>query len=180
VFDKALASFVLNSTEPELVLPEIGRILKPGGRLLIQEWGPADELTDCVNQIFPLYLTECPSKQLTLLREQWDEDLPWDKFETADDIKHALIVAGYSEIVINQVSSPVVFKSVADFVKYKLTWPSRRFELAEMPSEARRLCMADLTENLEPYTEQDGTLVWQPEVIRLSATYGHDRTSDDC
>jgi SAM-dependent methyltransferase len=168
-FDKAIASFVLNSTNPEFALMEIARLLKRPGKLFIQEWGEVDSLTEIIDDIFPLYIVDQPSEQLAALRAEWELEIPWDAVEGLSDISDLLHRIGYTIASIVTVSEPIEFSGVKEFINYKMAWPSRALELAEIPDETRRLCLADLFENLQSYTEPDGKLIWRPQVVRIAA-----------
>ena len=54
-------------------------------------------------------------------------------------------------------------------MNYKFAWPTRKAEIEAMSSEVLNLCASDLEENLSALTNDDGTLSWEPNVVRLTA-----------
>ncbi len=169
IFDVALASFAFNSTDPRISFAEANRILSPGGRLVLQEWGSTDALSNLVSETIVEYMVDDPPPDLARLRAEISASTPWDDLESADGIVACLAEARFGPIQSFTDVDSVPFQSVDDFLRYKLAWPSRRAEILAMPAEVRRLCLADLRENLIAVADGSGKLVWSPEVIRIVA-----------
>lgn len=167
--DLALASFAFNSTDYRRAFVEVRRILTPPGRLVFQEWGAPDEMSERASDIIAAYMVDDPPDDLADMRASMELPLPWDELENAGDIIHALGEAGFVEIEGGPQTSGIEFPDAETFIRYKLAWPNRRAELAAMPDDVRHLCIEELRESLAAYTEADGRLIWRPEVIRLSA-----------
>lgn len=168
-FDVALAAFVFNSTDPKSSFLETKRVLKLGGRLIMHEWGTEDHLSALLADTIVEYAVETPSSELGEIRCATDIPLPWDDLEDMDSLCDELVSCGF-DVVSAQVISPVViFESVQQFMQYKFAWPTRKAEIDAMSSEVVKLCLSDLEENLSAHTNVDGTLNWEPNVVRLSA-----------
>lgn len=168
-FDVVLVSFALNGGDPGLSLPEMWRVLAPGGRLAIQEWGVLDPLSELVSETMAGYVVEHPSPALCAMRAVIEAPAPWDDLDGPDDVAALVERVGFSGVEM-AVERPLVrLPGVETFIRYRLAWPSRRAEVDAMSVEARQLCLSDLRENLAAHTEPDGSLCWQPEVIRICA-----------
>jgi len=168
-FDIVLAAFAFNSTDPKVSMKEASRVLRPGRRLVIHEWGSVDDISEFVTETLALYATDDPDPELADFREAQELDLPWDDIYDVDDIEEILRGAGFDATEVGVVTIPVPFKSIEDFIGYKLAWPSRRMEFEALPDSVQKLCLADLLENLELCLQEDGTFVWEPNIIRINA-----------
>lgn len=168
-FDVALAAFAFNSTDPTLSLSEAQRVLKSGGRLVLAEWGHTDVLSQLLYDILEEYQVEEPSPELAARRAARQRPHPWDALENLDDLKAALVQAGFDRVRIRAAIVTVKFKDVADFIRYKLAWPSRHAEVEAMLHETRALFLSDLHENLSQHTNRAGHLIWQPEIVLAQA-----------
>jgi SAM-dependent methyltransferase len=168
-FDLALAGFAFNATDPSRSLGEVLRVLKPGGRLIMQEWDALDPLSKLVVDTLAEYAVDSPPPELAALREMLGRPIPWDDLEDEADLERLLNQTGFVSVEMESLSIPVPFDSVEAFIRYKTGWPSRQAELAAMPEDVRKLCLSDLAENLNAHARRDGSLIWQPHVIRARA-----------
>lgn len=168
-FGLALASFAFNSTDPRVSFPEVCRVVRPAGRLVLQEWGEADALGELVSDTLAAYALDEPPEPLRLLREATEQPVPWDELETVEDIEDAVASSGFAVERFEVAAAEVRMASLDAFLRYKLGWPSRRAELEAMPPDVRRLMLNDLHENLSPHLSADGSLLWRPGLIRISA-----------
>jgi SAM-dependent methyltransferase len=169
VFDLALAGFAFNATDPSLGFGEVFRVLKPGGRLVMMEWDTLDALSELVSDTIVEYAVDDPPPELAAMRKLLGNHIPWDNLEDETDLEGLLKQTGFVSVETESLSIPVRFESVEAFIGYKTAWPSRQAELAAMPEDVRRLCLSDLAENLNAQAQLDGSLMWQPNVIRARA-----------
>ncbi|NDJ54882.1 MAG: class I SAM-dependent methyltransferase [Chloroflexi bacterium] len=165
--DVILAALAFNSGDPSAAFPEVRRVLRPGGRMALAEWGTADDLSELVSDTVILYSVDEPPDWLAPFRDPLD--LPWDRYDTSDDIVEELERRGFQRIErsLETLSIPI---TVEAFMRYKLAWPIRDAELAAMDEEARQLCLSDLRENLLAATTEEGLLRWQPNLVFVRAT----------
>lgn len=168
-FNVVLASFAFNSTDPPLSLREAWRILKPGGRLVLQEWGTPDPLSEIVTGTLAEYASEEVPPALAAMRQDIYASMPWDDLEGSDDLRSVLKGAGFRRFRVNVVTPSVRFQGAEVFLRYKLAWPIRRAELEAMPEDVRQLCLNDLRENITARCDSRGRLIWRPNIIRLRA-----------
>jgi ubiquinone/menaquinone biosynthesis C-methylase UbiE len=168
--DAALASFSFNSTDPAAALVEAYRVLRPSGRLMMQEWDAPDQISDLVSDLFAEYLVDDPLPELERLRDQMQQPIPWDDVESVEALRQLFVDTGFTSVDVQHLSPQVVLPDAETFLRYKLAWPIRAAELIAMSDEVRALCLSDLRENIAPYVQREtGQLIWQPNIIRIEA-----------
>jgi len=69
-FSLVVASFGLNATDPTHSLRAIRRVIAPGGRLAIQEWGPTGTLDLAINDLLADYAAEEPGEHLFVAEQR--------------------------------------------------------------------------------------------------------------
>jgi ubiquinone/menaquinone biosynthesis C-methylase UbiE len=168
-FDAVLAVFALNSTDPKSVLAEAHRVLRPGGRIAAAEWHERDNLSEIFSDIFLEYCVDDPPAPLAQLREQLEQPIPWDELETVEELQTLVGKAGFERIRLDYVSPRIVLPDINAFVRFKMAWPIRVAEFAAMPPEVQKLCMSDIRENIAPHTDAAGQVIWEPNILVLSA-----------
>jgi ubiquinone/menaquinone biosynthesis C-methylase UbiE len=166
-FDVVLGAFSFNSTDPARVFPEALRVLAPGGRLVMQEWGSDDEPSEIVREVVADYIIDDPPPPLAALREAFSTPDAWDKLEGIEDLVQMLEQVGFQEVITLQERRPIRFENIDAFLGYKLAWASRHEEVEAMPDEIRDLFFGELHEQLEPYCAKDSSMMWEPEIVRV-------------
>jgi SAM-dependent methyltransferase len=167
-FDAILALFAINSSVPLTAMSEAYRTLKPGGSLILQEWGTTDEMSDLLGDTLADYAVDNPPDDLARKRRDQQDHHPWDELETSDDIVALMREAGFTEVAVQIQTPEVMLPDPEAFIRYKLAWPIRRAEFEAMSPEIQQLCLSDLTENLGSLAEADGRLCWRPNVVLVS------------
>lgn len=168
-FDAALAVFALNSTDPEQVLREVSRVLRPGGRLAAAEWHETDTLSELFSDIFVEYSVDDAPPHLEALREQLEQPIPWDNLETVDELDELVERTGFKDIRLHYEHPKIALSSISAFIQFKMAWPIRAAEFAAMPPDIQRLCMSDLRENIAPHANAAGQVIWEPNILILTA-----------
>lgn len=171
-FSLVVASFGLNATEPGRSLRAIKRCLAPGGRLAIQEWGPADAASRAVDDLLAAYAVAKPDAALAALREAQDSLGPlWrDYLQDADDYADWLEDAGFAVLDAAECAPVRIRLDVVDvFLRYLLAWTFRSREVEAMAPDARSAFLAAVRARLAQDAGPDGSLIWQPAVIRVRA-----------
>ncbi|MBO9309672.1 MAG: class I SAM-dependent methyltransferase [Chloroflexi bacterium] len=160
------ASFGLNHSAPRRALRELARVLRPNGLLLCQEWGTLDDLSRAFEVAFEQVLAAhgraAPAFELP---ELWQAQL-----QDAEDYCTAFKAAGFSLAWAREAAFvDIRFPDVRAFIAYKLAWPARRLPFESLSDSARRECLNALQTALAPHCATDGSLLWQPPLIRLCA-----------
>jgi len=169
-FDVVLAAFSFNHTDPSHSFSEAARVLVPGGRLVIQEWGANDAPSDIAYDAVVEYAVEDPPPPLAALREVISTPDAWDEsIDGIEDLTRAIEAAGFRELALHQETPSIHFESIDAFLSFELAWASRHEELEAMPPEWRDLLFSELHDRLEPHLTDESKLIWQPEVIRVRA-----------
>ena len=172
--DVAIASFGLGDCHPDRVFRAIARVLRPGGRLYSQEWGPYDRSGDpraIVNDTLADYVTEAAEGLRQRFRQHLAVPRPWDtRLQDSDDYVEALAEAGFIRVKVTE-SRPVtvIFDAgVSQFLDYVLAWAPQQMELQAMSIADRRAFHQAATQRLAPFCDATGKLHWQPLVFRAS------------
>lgn len=168
-FDVVLGSFSFNSTEPSRVFPEAWRVLVPGGRLVMQEWGQSDLLSEIVYDVLVEYSVDDPPAPLAAMREAMDMPGEWDDLESLEDLRNALTQSGFHNVEVVETTEMVLFLGIDAFLEYKLAWDTRHQEVSAMPEDMRQLMFSEMQDRLEPLCNGDESLSWSPEIIRVRA-----------
>lgn len=171
-FTLLTASFALHATLPARSLPALRRALAPGGRLVIQEWGPADALHLAVDDLLARYASESPPAALAALRAALGSLPPlWsDLLQDVEDYQEWLAEARFG-VEHAEESAPVTVRipSADAYLRFLLARPDRRAELDGMDEEARAAFLAAARERVAAAAEPDGSLRWTPVLLRVTA-----------
>lgn len=173
-FDLIVSSFGLNATDPARSLTEIRRVLRPEGRLCLQEWGalhPLDALVADALEIYAVADEDAPV-ELVALRDFLEEERPWYRhLQDVDDYQTMLTEMGFIEVEARE-HKPVALKlTVETFMNYRLSWTSRKWELDAMDDSARGDCIDRMRTHLYEKVDADGLLTYDPMLFRVRA-YG--------
>lgn len=164
-FDVALAAFCLNETEPAAALAEARRVLRPGGRLALLEWGPADARTRLVDEVLAEHATDGAAgfqAEMRALAGWWR---PWDEaVGSLADVAALLRAAGFTDVRCEEVVARLRFDDAGAFTRYALAWSPRRVEVDAMPPARRAAFERALRAALG-----EGALVWEPALFRAVA-----------
>lgn len=167
-FHVALASFGFNGIDPQLVFPEIRRILRPGGRLIFQEWGEVEEASRIVKQAVKGRRVPQAEGFLADLRLLGDTPDAWDELEDEEDIARLLRKVGFREVKVFIEQEAVPLEPLV-FFEYKTAWAPYQAELAAMAAEKRAAVQAEVLDRLKAWLGPDGRFIWKPELVRFIA-----------
>lgn len=170
-FDLITASFSLNATDPARSLRALRRLLVPGGRLAIQEWGPMTALDHAFGDAFADCLCADPPAPLAALRAAL---IAWpgrwgDHVQDMEDYGAWLHAAGFRAVHATEAAPVALSLSLEQFVAYKLAPADRQAELAALAADARAACMAEIRARLGAFATPAGDVVWRPVVFRVQA-----------
>lgn len=167
-FAVALASFGFNGVDPFQVFPEVWRILQPGGRLALQEWGEVDEASKLVKQTVKAHKVKQAQGFLADLRRLADTPRAWDELEDEEDMARLLRRVGFGRVKILIEQEAIPFEPRA-FFQYKTAWTPYQAELAAMSQTERTAVETEVVDRLSGWAGADGRFIWQPELIRIIA-----------
>jgi ubiquinone/menaquinone biosynthesis C-methylase UbiE len=171
VFSLVIASLGVNATDPNRLLRAIRRVMAPGGRFVLQEWGPADPTNAVIREALNEYALDQPGGWAGRLRELSESAPPaWgDYLQDVDDYRDWLSDAGF---VVEHASesAPVTLRlPVETCLAFWLAWPGRFEEVEAMDGRTRAAFWTDTTARLVALAGPDGSLVWRPVVFRVTA-----------
>jgi ubiquinone/menaquinone biosynthesis C-methylase UbiE len=171
-FSLVIASFGLNGTDPQDSLRAIRRAVAPGGRFVLQEWGPIPPLDRALNEILGKYALEEPGEPLSSLRDWLDDDpASWrDHLQDVDDYREWLSEVGFT-VTDAAEHAPIAIRipSAEYYLAFRLAWPPRFEEVQVMDESTRSAFYAESLARLEPITAPDGSIRWEPVLFRVTA-----------
>ncbi|GIK62263.1 MAG: hypothetical protein BroJett018_00570 [Chloroflexota bacterium] len=171
-FDLVIASFGFNATRPHKSLKESFRVLKPGGRLVFQEWGGLHEFDQLVGEVIAPYTVEDNDAppELVALRDFLDADRVWhEDLQVEEDYQEFLDILGFVNITTREFAPLKLRLSVEDFIDYKTAWTSQLYEFAAMSPSVQRAYLAELENRLYRHADEDGILTYDPLMFRVMA-----------
>jgi SAM-dependent methyltransferase len=158
-FDLIAASFGLNATHPRRTLRALWRLLRPGGVVLLQEWGAMDQAVYAVQSVLEAYIPLALEDQFDAYHASFDT---WENFfQTSEDYAELFAEYGFVEIEASESAPVIVSADREAFLAYQLVWPSAQAILAAQDDPA------PLYANLRAVLPS--IVNWQPNLIRLSA-----------
>lgn len=173
--DAACASFGLAECDPGRALRAVARVLRPGGRFALQEWGPLDgpddprALVDDTLSAFATIETPTADPAHAQVLAYAGEARAWDmRLQDTEDYTDQLNRAGFSMISVSE-SRPVTIhfaQGIADWLAYTLAWSPRRLLLRRLPPVEQVAFRAAVAARLRPLLHPDGSLTWQPRLLR--------------
>ncbi len=167
-FDFVIASFGLNLTQPRRVLGRIHKLLKPGGWLAVQEWGPIDPASQIIDDVFADFVTDPVAE---MIAELLPAQTNWgDWLQDTDDYYDLLNVLGYiNPDASESTPSTVKTSSIYRFIGCKAAWLPYQLTLATLDARLRTRLFDNLYTRLTPFIAPDGSFTWTPPLFRVTA-----------
>jgi ubiquinone/menaquinone biosynthesis C-methylase UbiE len=171
-FTLVAASFGLNVTDPDRSLRALRRVMAPGGRFVLQEWGPVGALDRWIDELLDEYAADDPGPAVLALREALEDDpARWrSQLQDVDDYAERLGELGFAVEDAREYAPVMIrFTHKDDYLRYKLAWTYRYEEVRAMDEDRRAAFMAAARASLADMAQPDGSIVWEPVVFRVTA-----------
>lgn len=172
-FSLVTAAFALHSTDPNASLPALRRVMRPGGRLAILEWGPRDPARTIVETA----LAELPDPGVLpavdgrAVKERAADDSPrWDAYiQDVEDYRERLEDLGFTIEHADESAPQPVWVSIPAFVRFILATDAAYAAYRSLPLRQRAACDDAIRARLQPLTTGRDWLEWQPVLFRVRA-----------
>jgi ubiquinone/menaquinone biosynthesis C-methylase UbiE len=166
-FDSVVGNYSLCcSMDYEAVLAECHRVLKPGGRLTYNHFGPSDPLTyEVMMKIFEDYKTKTPSKKLEEIREATTlQSEGVEKYRDPAVTLGAIRSVGFNEAEATLAQRVIDYKDAGSFVDEWLNfdWSS---ETQEIPAARLKTFRKEAIEAVSPLSKGKGFRVESDELF---------------
>lgn len=169
-FDRVIGNFSLCCTcFYDRAVGEAFRVLKPGGRLTYNHWGPGESpVVIVLNAVFSKFKVGEPSEKLRRVREASGLlESMWSRFKDPFAALGALEAAGFREREALISYAQRAFRDVEAFLDHWFTGGLGELELSEMQPGRRDELRRSLVESLKPFLSEEGLVVrW--EILHLS------------
>src|SRR5690606_15108658 len=133
---------------PRHALPQLRRVLRPSGRLVVAAWG---------NELSPLWQAFdawFEAAGLGTSRTIHRSDLP---ISTPETLTAALRdVGGFGTVEVTRDRPAITFASLADFWEWRVSFPATHLALAAQPPERYADLRAACLEALAPLADEGG------------------------
>jgi ubiquinone/menaquinone biosynthesis C-methylase UbiE len=171
-FSLVVSSFGLNTTDPENSLRALRRVIAPGGRLVLQEWGPAGAVDLQLEKLLDEHAAADPGPDMMALREGVDaHPARWrEQLQDTDDFAEWLADLGFTvEDATENAPLTIRLASADQYLAFKLAWTYRFEEVRAMDDRGRAAFFAGARACLSNVAQPDGSFLWQPVVFRVTA-----------
>lgn len=160
------ACFGLNLGSPRRLFREAYRVIRPGGMLVIQEWGALDSLSAGFDEQFDTLVDPLVDSSADSVEET---EVNWyDTIQYAEDLYDELKRVGFAQVFARESDFVTVTTRAEQFFRYKLAWSVRRDRWIQLADADQARIQADLMQWLEARTS-GGTLKWSPPLMRACA-----------
>jgi SAM-dependent methyltransferase len=158
-FDLVAASFGLNANYPRRTFRSISRLLRPGGTLILQEWGAMDDAVFAVQTVLEEFT---PPELVDALDNYAAPFEVWhDMLQTPDDYAELLREIVFTDVHADE-SAPVAIPTTrAAFLRYQLAWANAQTIIA---AQDKPEFLYDALHHALPETFD-----WRPNLIRVLA-----------
>lgn len=160
LFDAVLCSFGMPELQPEAVLAQVSRVIKPSGRFAIVEWADhVSRVSAAVTEAVERHRAGNPTPELAASREavRMSRESPHRKDLSSPDGFAALLRgAGFREVDVVEAEERATWPDAASVLDFYMSWESTDAEVAAMSPDARRAFLDDATTALDALAGPDG------------------------
>lgn len=160
LFDAVVCSFGLPNLQPEAVLSQVARVLKPSGRFSLVDW--ADHVAPssaAFAEVLERHRVQNPDPELAASREaaRMSREAPRRKdVSTRTGLAALLRDAGFRDVDIVEADERATWLDAQAVLDFFVSWGSVDAEVAAMSSDARRAFRDEATAKLDALAGPDG------------------------
>jgi ubiquinone/menaquinone biosynthesis C-methylase UbiE len=151
-FDLVLSNFGLGGTDPEKSLPQLRRVLRPGGRLALSHWGPTSRPAQALMDLLARRRTETPDARLARLRAAEAACRAWETtYNTGDALAGLLAAHGFAAVRSEVKEYSYSYVSADAYLEMAAAYPVARAELDALSPGQQRMFRHEFNAAMAPF-----------------------------
>lgn len=163
-FDAVISNLGLTAFNTDLAIKEMYRVVKPGGRIIFNEWTEkSSKAEDIFEEIMTKHRTPSPSEFLVASREARTYRLRGYKRLTDKLVLNKMLrEAGFKETSPITIQHQVVLRTIKDYIRSEQSWWTIAAEIGEMTGENKETFLREVSDALTPLLTPSGLLLnWE-------------------
>ncbi|MFQ5407225.1 MAG: class I SAM-dependent methyltransferase [Anaerolineales bacterium] len=169
-FDVALSSFGLGRTDPAKSLPAIRKLLRPGGRLVLSQWGPGSQAAGLFFDLLRKRRTNQPAPELEEMRSADLMARAWySEFNTPQAISDLLGRHGFRDVQAEMRTYKFQYENSNAYLEMSLSFPLAHAEFAALSPGSQRMFQHEFNALTAPLRGPKRSVISEDTVLFAAA-----------
>lgn len=165
-FDVVLSSFGLGTTEPGKSLPSIRRVLKPGGRFGLSQWGPSSRPAHTFFELLQSRRVDEPPPRLEWLRKNDLTSQQWYlRYNTREALEELLVSHGFKKVRTEVRTYKFSYKDADAYIDMSLSFPLAQAEFEALSPGNQRMFRHEFNIAMAPYRGPNRSIISEDTIL---------------